>query len=204
MTNTEAARVYIRRVTRHDEREFIALMRESIDLHEPWISPPTNAALFRAYLRRVNREDHEGFVSCLRASDEIIGAININNIVRGSFQSASLGYYVGARHQGMGYMSEGLNLLLRFACQTLGLHRLEANIQPDNARSQQLVERCGFVKEGISKDFLFINGAWRDHIRWCYVDPRQTLRHETGPIEANKGEAHKSGANNIVQGFQRG
>ena len=189
MTNAEGARVYIRRITRHDEREFVALMKESTELHEPWISPPTNAASFRAYLRRINREDHEGFAICLKTSDEILGAININNIVRGSFQSASLGYYVGARHQGKGYMSEGLTLLLRFACQTLGLHRLEANIQPDNTPSQQLVERCGFVNEGISRNFLFIHGAWRDHIRWCYVDPRETLRHESS---------------NVVRGLQQG
>ena len=182
MTDTERARVYIRRVTRHDEQEFVGLMKESTELHEPWITPPTNTALFRAYLRRINQDDHEGFAICLRETEEIVGAININNIVRGSFQSASLGYYVGARYQGMGYMSEGLQLLLRFACQTLGLHRLEANIQPDNMRSQQLVERCGFVREGVSKSFLFINGAWRDHVRWCHVDSRETLTHETGNI----------------------
>ena len=73
-------------------------------------------------------------------------------------------------------MEEGLKLLTRYAFNTLGLHRLEANIQPDNVRSQKLVERCGFVKEGYSEAFLFINGAWRDHERWCCVHPRTALR----------------------------
>lgn len=169
-------RVYLRKVTRGDETEFVALMKASRDLHAPWINPPTNAVLFKYYMQRVTREDHEGFVICLRSDDRILGAININNIVRGSFQSASLGYYIGHNHEGMGYMQEGLQQLLGLACNTMGLHRLEANIQPDNIRSQNLVERCGFVREGYSKDFLYINGAWRDHVRWCYIDPRSTLR----------------------------
>ena len=78
-------------------------------------------------------------------------------------------------HHGRGYMQEGLTLLTRLACNTMGLHRLEANIQPENVRSQRLVERCGFTREGFSKAFLYINGAWRDHVRWCYIDPRTTL-----------------------------
>ncbi len=169
-------RVSIRRVRRDDEQEFIHLMRSSQHLHEPWITPPTNPVLFKYYLQRVNREDHEGFVIYRHEDNRIIGAINVNNIVRGSFQSASLGYYVGAEFQGAGYMQEGLQLLVAYAFNTMGLHRLEANIQPENTRSANLVERCGFVKEGFSAAFLFINGAWRDHERWCCIDARPGLR----------------------------
>ena len=176
---TEQTRVYIRRVRRSDEKEFTALMRNSQHLHEPWISPPTNAVLFRHYLQRIHRDDHEGFVICRKQDDRIVGAININHIVRGSFLSASLGYYVGAEFQGYGYMAEGLKLLTNYAFNTLGLHRLEANIQPENTRSQNLVARCGFKKEGYSEAFLFINGAWRDHERWCCVPSRPGLRSHT-------------------------
>ncbi len=175
---TEEARVYIRKISRTDEREFIMLMRDSQHLHEPWISPPTNAVLFRHYMQRIGREDHEGFVICRHSDDRIVGAININHIVRGSFLSASLGYYVGAEFQGYGYMVEGLQQLTQYAFNTLGLHRLEANIQPENVRSQKLVQRCGFTKEGYSKNFLYINGAWRDHERWCCIHPRKSLRCE--------------------------
>lgn len=169
-------RAFIRRVTRHDETEFIALMRESQELHEPWISPPTNPVLFKYYLNRIGKDDHEGFAICRSEDEKIVGVINVNSIVRGSFQSASLGYYVGADFQGQGYMQEGLEALITYAFNTMGLHRLEANIQPENRRSQALVERCGFVKEGYSKDFLYINGAWRDHERWCIVHGREGLR----------------------------
>ena len=177
-----ANEVYIRKVRTDDAREFTQLMKASRTLHEPWISPPTNAMLFRYYMARVSREDHEGFVVCRVEDDAIVGAINLNNIVRGSFQSASLGYYVAADYHGKGYMQKGLQLIVKYAFSTMGLHRLEANIQPNNARSARLVQRCGFVKEGYSKDFLFINGAWRDHERWCLVHPRRTLRAQTGQM----------------------
>ena len=173
---TTDQRVSIRKVRRSDETEFVRLMRDSVSLHEPWISPPHSAALYKYYMQRLAREDHEGFVVCRRDDDAIAGAINLNNIVRGSFQSASLGYYVGAKYHGNGYMLEGLQLLVKFAFDTLSLHRLEANIQPDNARSIQLVKRCSFAKEGVSPGFLYINGAWRDHERWCIVDKRSGLR----------------------------
>lgn len=172
---TELSRVVLRRVTKQDEQEFIQLMKQSVELHEPWISPPTNGTMFRYYMQRISRADHEGFAICLRDGGAIVGVINLNNIVRGSFQSASLGYYIGAPYQGQGYMQEGLTLLLKYACKTLGLHRLEANIQPDNERSQKLVQNCGFSNEGLSKQFLYIDGAWRDHVRWCYIDDRQGL-----------------------------
>lgn len=169
-------RVSIRRVQRDDEQEFVHLMRGSISLHEPWITPPTNPVLFKYYLQRVSREDHAGFVITRNEDNRLVGVININNIVRGSFQSASLGYYVGAQFQGEGYMQEGLQQLVAYAFNTMGLHRLEANIQPENTRSANLVARCGFVKEGYSEAFLFINGAWRDHERWCCIARRPGLR----------------------------
>lgn len=169
-------RVYIRPLMSADRTEFLDLMQRSVELHHPWISPPTTGPMFDSYLRRLSREDHTGLLICERLSDAIIGVINLNNIVRGSFLSASLGYYVGAPYTGLGYMTDGLELVCRHAFERMGLHRLEANIQPDNTRSLELVRRCGFENEGLSRDFLFIAGAWRDHERWSRVHDRQGLR----------------------------
>ena len=168
-------RVYLRPVTRRDRSEFLELMQQSRHLHDPWIQPPLSSLSFHSYLARTQRDDHEGLLVCTRESNAIAGVININNIVRGSFLSASLGYYVGAPYAARGYMGEGLELAKRFAFSDLGLHRLEANIQPDNHRSIALVRRCGFTFEGLSPAFLFIAGHWRDHQRWAAVDPRTTL-----------------------------
>jgi ribosomal-protein-alanine N-acetyltransferase len=172
---TAVGRVYLRPVVRRDSHEFLTLMQESLNLHQPWISPPLTPLAFQSYLARTRRDDHEGLLVCRRDTDAITGVINLNNIVRGTLLSASLGYYVAARHAGQGFMQEGLHLALTFAFESLGLHRLEANIQPDNHRSIALVQRCGFTREGFSPAFLYLAGQWRDHERWAIHDPRPTL-----------------------------
>ncbi len=170
-----ASRVYLRKVRSSDRREVIERVAEGQSLLSPWISAPATARDFRHYLRRTQRDDHEGLLVCRLDSDEIAGVINLNNIVRGSFLSASLGYYAMARHRGHGYMREGLEMVKNYAFRQLGLHRIEANIQPANQRSINLVKRCGFVREGFSRSFLHIEGAWRDHERWAAIDPRSTM-----------------------------
>ena len=168
--------VYLRKVASQDQTEFLQLMRTSMDAHKPWITPPTTPQMFRNYMQRIRRSDHEGYAICRAEDDCIVGVININHVVRGTFQNASLGYYVGTPFQGLGYMQQGLEQVLRLAFTTLGLHRLEANIQPENLRSKALVARCGFEFEGLSKKFLYIDGEWRDHERWSAFADRDTLR----------------------------
>lgn len=169
------SRIYIRILESKDRKEVMAANQASVSFHTPWISAPLTSHAFRAYYQRTRREDHEGIVCCLKQTDEIIGVFNINSIERGTFQSATLGYYCHAGFTGQGLMTEGLHLVLQYAFKELGLHRVEANIQPDNEASRKLVQRCGFVLEGFSPKFLFINGKWRDHERWAAMDDRLTL-----------------------------
>ena len=169
------SRVYINKIHSGDRKEIIELANSSIGLHQPWISAPINSSMFKQYFKRISQNDHEGIAIRLEADNQIVGVININNIVRGSFLSASLGYYVSKLHQGHGYMTEALNAVTQFAFRNMGLHRVEANIQPSNQRSKNLVQRCGFEFEGLSKKFLYINGEWKDHERWAIVDTRSTM-----------------------------
>jgi len=173
--NERQPRVFLRPIARADGTEFIRLMQRSRRLHEPWISPPRSEVTFAQYLDRALRDDHVGLVICHQQNQQLMGAININNIVRGSFLSASLGYYIGMGYDGQGYMSEALQLAKRYAFNELGLHRLEANIQPNNTRSIALVKANGFEFEGLSPGFLYIDGQWRDHERWTCLDARQSL-----------------------------
>ena len=160
-------RVAVRRLDRADREEYLALVRESGGLHRPWISPPATPEEFEAYAARFDSPDRDGFLVCERATGRIVGGVNINNIVRGAFQCGALGYTAFAPSAGRGYMTEGLALVVRHAFGPLGLHRLEANVQPGNEASRRLVQRLGFRLEGLSPDFLFIDGAWRDHERWA-------------------------------------
>lgn len=164
-----SARVRLRRPTAEDERPFLAAVRRSRDLHGVFTRPPSNRERFRAMLERQQDPSHEGFLVVDAASDELVGVINLNEIVRGPFQSAYLGYYGFEPHGGRGFMTEGVSLVAVRAFGELRLHRLEANIQPTNARSLALVQRLGFVREGYSRRYLKLAGRWRDHERWALL-----------------------------------
>lgn len=162
-------RIVLRRPARADEKEFLAAVRRSEGLHHPWVHAPITSAKYREYLRRVDEQSHWGFLVCHRGTGAIAGVITISNAVRGSFQSAHLGYYAFAGYDRQGLMREGLQAVLRYAFRTLKLHRLEANIQPGNVASIALARACGFKKEGFSPRYLKIYGRWRDHERWAIV-----------------------------------
>jgi ribosomal-protein-alanine N-acetyltransferase len=94
----------------------------------------------------------------------ILGTCNYTNIVRGPFQACHLGYQIARASEGQGLMAEALRATNAFVFDTLRLHRIMANYRPQNERSARLLERLGFVREGLAKDYLFIDGAWRDHV----------------------------------------
>jgi [ribosomal protein S5]-alanine N-acetyltransferase len=162
-----ATRVSLRRIARGDQDELIALAVASTELHHPWIRLPVRAAEFESYVARFEQPGAVGLLVCERQTGGIAGLININNIVRGSFQCGAIGYAAFAPLAGRGYLSEGLRLAVALAFGELGLHRLEANIQPGNEASRRLVRRLGFRLEGYSPAFLRVDGAWRDHERWA-------------------------------------
>lgn len=144
-------------------------MRRSRTLHGAWVSPPATAAAYRAYLRRLRGKTHVGYLICMRGSGELVGVVNINEIVRGVFRSGYLGYYAFTPYDRQSLMTEGLSLVVGDAFHRLGLHRLEANVQPDNKASIRLVRRLGFRREGYSPRYLEIGGRWRDHERWAIL-----------------------------------
>ena len=166
---TAPGRVYLRGPVRRDRDEFISLMRKSRSFHRPWATAPTDDARFEAYLSDSGRADFEAMLVCRTEDGAIVGFFNLSQIARGSLQSAYLGYAVGKPYAGRGYMREGLELVLQRAFEVLGLHRVEANIQPDNHASIALARGAGFRREGFSPRYLKIAGRWRDHERWAVL-----------------------------------
>jgi len=116
--------------------------------------------------RRLEFERDDSCKTFIFRNDDgsVAGSANLSEIVRGPFQAAYLGYALAEREQGKGLMHEALTLLLRFGFAQLNLHRIMANFVPSNARSRAVLERLGFTVEGNAKDYLRINGAWREHI----------------------------------------
>ena len=148
--------------------EFLRAVRGSRELHRGWVSPPSDRTRFAQYVRALRARNRDGFL-VLTGSGAIAGVINVSEIVRGSFQSAYLGYYAFTPHQGHGVMREGLRLVISHCFNVLKLHRLEANIQPENERSISLVKSLGFRVEGFSPRYLKVCGRWRDHERWALL-----------------------------------
>ncbi|MET3986845.1 GNAT family protein [Streptomyces sp. PvR034] len=173
----EGPRVGLRRLRPADGPEFTRRVRESRTLHRPWLFPPATPEEYAAYAARLTGADAvgAGFLVCERDGGAIAGFVNVNNIVRGAFQCGALGYGAFAHAAGRGLLTEGIGLLIRHALSApaaptahgLGLHRLEANVQPGNTASLALVRRLGLRREGLSPAFLHVDGAWRDHERWA-------------------------------------
>jgi ribosomal-protein-alanine N-acetyltransferase len=156
------------------------------------VYPPTTLGAVSQAIR-VRGPSRRRLLVCRRTDGAIVGIVNLNEIVRGAFQSAYLGYYAFAPHAGQGYMAEGLGLVLRHAFRDLGLHRLEANIQPGNRASRALVRRLGFRREGFSPRYLRIGGRWRDHERWAIVREAWRARRAAPPGGAGPPAAPRAG-----------
>ena len=102
--------------------------------------------------------------------DKFIGKIKLSNIVYGVFKSAFVGYSIDKDCQGKGYMSEALRTILDYAFNMMGLHRIEASTLLDNEKSKRVLKACGFEEVGVNKNYLFINGKWRDHLTFYKIE----------------------------------
>ena len=162
-----ASPVLIRPIEYSDRDEFLALVRESRELHRPWAYPPERPDQFDELVARSRRDDVVTMLACRADTGQMIGVFTISQIVRGAFQSAYLGYYGHAGHARHGFMRAAMRLVLDHAFGPLGLHRIEANIQPGNAASTALARGAGFRLEGFSPRYLLIGGRWRDHERYA-------------------------------------
>lgn len=100
----------------------------------------------------------------------LIGKIQISNVIIGIFKSAFVGYSIDEQEQNKGYMKQSLTLIIKYAFETMGLHRLEASTLTDNLRSQNVLKACGFKEIGINRNYLFINNVWRDHITFFKIN----------------------------------
>jgi len=175
----ETARLMVRLVEPDDVDDVIAYDRRNAEHVKPWAPKPSPDAFDRDARRdRIARRRAEadadtgyGFIAMLRGEPGIVAGISLSHIVRASFQACHLGYSVDARHEGKGLASEAVRAVVEFAFEELGLHRVMANYQPTNERSGRLLRRLGFVPEGYARDYLFIDGAWRDHILTALVNP---------------------------------
>jgi [ribosomal protein S5]-alanine N-acetyltransferase len=162
-------RVHVRHPTPADADAFLAAVRHSRTLHRPWVTPPADAKTYATFVATADRPDTQRLLVCLNDGGDLVGAANLSQIVRGPFRNAYLGYYAFVPHEGRGLMKEGVRLTLRHAFDGLRLHRVQANVQPENERSIQLLRSLGFVEEGYARRYLKVGGRWRDHLLFAIL-----------------------------------
>lgn len=170
-------RIYLRLPTRRDCRAWLDLRGKNRGFLQPW-EPlwRIDEMTVEGYRQRVQdtaREARSGrgysFLIFRLADDRLLGGISLYNLRRDTAQSGMLGYWIGEAHARQGVMNEALDLVLRFCCDELKLHRVEAACLPENEASKRLLTRAGFAQEGFARKYLSINGAWRDHLLFGLV-----------------------------------
>lgn len=164
-------RLYLRPPSIADFEAWATLRAVSRDHLQPWEPRWAEDALTRdgyrrrlAWFERLRRQEiGEAYFIYLRRNDMLIGGITLSNLRRGASQCGELGYWIGKPHTGQGHMTEALAVIVAHGFGSLKLHRLEAACVPENEPSQRVLRRAGFRAEGILREYLKIDGVWRDH-----------------------------------------
>ena len=161
--------VRLRPLKASDEEAFLKGVRKSREILKPWVQVPLSRPAFQRYVKDMNTADDKAFAIIRTDTHALVGVVELRDIFYGHFQNAYLIYYGFKPHLKLGLMRQAVSMVIPIAFKRLKLHRLEANIQPENASSIALVRYCGFHNEGLSPRFLKKNGQWRDHERWALL-----------------------------------
>jgi ribosomal-protein-alanine N-acetyltransferase len=176
----DTERLALRVPTPEDAAAMLRFASENREHFAPWEPVRDEEYFTKAYwrreLERVVEHARAGtsirFVLLPRDADPqpIVGHCTFSNIVRGSFQAAHLGYGLDSRAVGKGLMEEALRAAIAYVFDELSLHRIMANYMPTNERSGRLLRKLGFAPEGYARDYLFLAGAWQDHVLTAVIN----------------------------------
>jgi ribosomal-protein-alanine N-acetyltransferase len=155
-----------------DYEQWAALRARSRDFLTPWepvwpANDLTRAAFrsrIRQYWRDIDDDAAYPYFIFDAQGEVLVGALTLSNVRRGVAQTGTLGYWIGLPHARRGYMTSAVRLAVDFAFRHLGLHRVEASCLPHNRASINLLQKCGFEREGLARGYLKIAGEWRDHL----------------------------------------
>ena len=165
-------RIYLRPPKRRDAVRWQKLRLYSKDFLVPWEpSWDSFSCSRRAYMRFLKNSNYlanmdraYSFLIFNSTDKDLLGGVNVGNVRRGVAQSANIGYWIGKKYSRKGYMYEALRVLIPSLFVDLRLNRVEATILEENIASQKLLKKLGFKKEGKLRNYLKINGNWRDHV----------------------------------------
>lgn len=171
--------IYIRPLSTDDAVASLKLQTENRDFFEKF-SMDRNSDFYtiEGQIKMIEKQnenmkdDQEYYFGIFKNDDNtLVGTINLFQIFRGSLQSAFIGYFLDKKHNGKGYTTEAIQLIVEYAFNKLKLHRIEAGVMPHNIASIRVLEKAGFHKEGIAKKNVKINGKWEDHQVLAIINP---------------------------------
>lgn len=161
--------VYLEKIGLKHESEYLSACRANRENLQPWVKVAWTKKQFINLIRETSTVNDRAYLVRRISDKSLIGVIEIRDIFMGYFKCGYLMYYAFEGFKGRGYMKEALQLAIHRAFSKFKLHRLEANIQPNNLASKGLAKAVGMSYEGYSPKFLKMNGAWRDHERWAIL-----------------------------------
>lgn len=171
--------VYLRQLELSDSEDLLQFVVENKEFFEPF-SPSHSANYYtlekqKEIIRDLDQSAKQKagyrFGIFLKKNHHLIGTIDLFQIIRGSLQSAMIGYDLDEKNNGKGYTTEAVKLVVDFAFHTLHLHRIEAGVMPHNIGSIRVLEKAGFHKEGIAKKNVKIKDRWEDHQVLAIINP---------------------------------
>lgn len=172
-------RVTLRPLRLRDGPAWTAVRRANVEWLRRWEATPpggpvgvsTSYAVFWTMVRRQRQQARHGggLPFAVLYDGELVGQLNIGGIVRGSLHGCHIGYWIDSRVAGRGIMTTAVAMATDHAFWSVGVHRVEVNIRPENTASRRIVEKLGFREEGLRQRFLHIDGDWRDHISYALV-----------------------------------
>lgn len=170
--------IYIRQLNIDDAEDLLQLQVENKDFFEKYaMERSPDFYTLESQRKRLQmmdenaKQDLDYFFGIFTNENSLIGTINLFAVMRGSIQSAFVGYFLDQRHNGKGYTTEAVKLIVKYAFEELKLHRVEAGVMPHNIGSIRVLEKAGFEKEGLARKNVKINGKWEDHQQMAIVNP---------------------------------
>jgi len=171
--------VTLRPLRMRDSSDWIESRRRNVEWLRQWEATPpggpsgfgASSPVFTTMTRRLRADARRGLALpfVIEVGGAFAGQVNVAGVVRGSMESAHIGYWIDQKFAGRGVMPTAVALAVDHSFRVVGLHRIEVNIRPENVASQRVVEKLGFRSEGVRERFLHIDGDWRDHLSYALV-----------------------------------
>jgi ribosomal-protein-alanine N-acetyltransferase len=172
-------KIYLRLLQESDVEALVNLHRRNREFFQAY-TPKRSEEFYTAEYQRKRIKDSLALMEedkqytfgiFLAATDELIGIVELTEVLRGPLQSCWIGYYLDHGQNGHGYTTEAVRLVVDYAFEVLRLHRIEAGVMPHNIGSIRVLEKAGFQKEGLNRKNVKINGKWEDHLHYAVVNP---------------------------------